>query len=266
MVKESSLTNGSQRGAQEQFGRTAARYSVSRTHSGNDSLVDLTQFADFAGEHYGIAIDVGTGPGFTAFAMAPFADYVIATDVTPQMLEEVRALRTERGAGATQMVLAAAEALPFADGSIDLVTCRTAAHHFVDFAGWISEVGRVLRPGGLLLAADTCAPEDAANASWMQRIETDRDPSHVRNLAPSEWRKALEDAGFTVTDSAMSYVYLQYPDWAERSGMSEPGMRAVREELVSAPPEAKSAFGIEPHDDGTVHFHWDVVSLRATKD
>ena len=156
-----------QRSAQAQFGRTADRYRVSRTHSSNDHLVDLAEFAGFTDERFDVAVDIGAGPGFTAFAMAPFARRVIATDITPQMLEQLRALRNERGADGPEMALAAAEALPFADDSVDLIACRTAAHHFVDFTRWLSEVHRVLRPGGTLLAADTCAPEDAALASWM---------------------------------------------------------------------------------------------------
>ncbi len=254
-----------QRSAQAQFGRTADRYRVSRTHSGNDHLVDLAEFAGFTDERFGVAVDIGAGPGFTAFAMAPFARRVIATDITPQMLEQVRALRNERGADGPEMALAAAEALPFADGSVDLIACRAAAHHFVDFTRWLSEVHRVLRPGGTLLAADTCAPEDAALASWMHHIEVERDPSHVRNMSASEWLGALERAGLAVADSAMSIVRLQYPDWAERAGMSGEAMASVGDALRSAPPDAKAAFDIVPHDDGTIDFHWDVLALRASK-
>ena len=62
-----------QRSAQAQFGRTADRYRVSRTHSDNNHLVDLAEFAGFTDERFDVAVDIGAGPGFTAFAMAPFA-------------------------------------------------------------------------------------------------------------------------------------------------------------------------------------------------
>ena len=259
------MTSSSQRGSQEQFGRTAERYSISRTHSGNDSLVDLREFVSGTHRRFRTAVDVGTGPGFTAFAIAPYADRVIATDVTPQMLEQVRALRNERGAPQTQMALAAAEALPFADDSIDLLTCRTAAHHFVDPAGWLAEVERVLSPGGLFVVADTCAPEDEAVAAWMHEVEVKRDPSHVRNLAPSEWREAVARTGLEVTGSALSFVYLEYPDWAERAGMSPEATASLRAEMLAAPEPVKAAFAIEPQDDGTINFHWDVAVVRAVK-
>ncbi len=259
------MTSGSQRGAQAQFGRMAASYTTSRTHSGNDSLVDLRGYVEAEGRRFHTAVDVGTGPGFTAFALAPFAHRVIATDITPQMLEQVRLLRSERGAPETQMALAAAESLPFRNASVDLLTCRTAAHHFVDLPRWLDEVARVLAPQGLFVVADTCAPEDRAAASWMHEIERKRDPSHVRNLPSSEWRSAVEAAGLQVTDTAQSYVHLEYPDWAERAGMSPTSMASLANDLASAPADIKRAFGIQPHDDGTIDFHWDVVVLRAVK-
>jgi ubiquinone/menaquinone biosynthesis C-methylase UbiE len=259
------VTTGSQKNAQEQFGRTAGRYTTSSTHSGNDSLVDLREFVGQQLRSYRTAVDIGTGPGFTAFAIAPFCDRVIATDVTPQMLEEVRHLRHARHANLTQMALAAAEALPFADGSIDLVTCRTAAHHFVDLRRWLREVTRVLAPEGLLVVGDTCSPEDPTIAEWMHQIEIKRDNSHVKNLSPSQWRAVVELAGLEVTDIAMSYVHLHYPDWAERAGMSSVSMASLRQDMLTAPNNVREAFEISERDGGVINFHWDVVVIRAVK-
>jgi len=260
------VTTGSQRDSQEQFGRMAASYTTSRTHSGNQSLVDLSSFiARGEDKRFAVAVDIGTGPGFTAFAIAPYVDRVIATDVTPQMLEQVRGLRDARGAPQTEMALVAAEALPFADGSINLVTCRTAAHHFVDVAGWLREVHRVLSADGLFVLVDTCAPEDGALAAWMHETEVERDSSHVKNLSPSEWRAAVEAAGMRVTDTAMSKVELQYPDWAERAGMSAEGMQSIRSAILGAPAGALGHFEIRENEDATIDFAWDVLAIRAER-
>ncbi len=257
------MTSGSQRSSQEQFGRMARSYTNSTTHTTRNSLVDLREFVE--GRQYKIGVDIGAGPGFTAFTVAPFCDSVIATDVTPQMLEEVRRLRGERGAPETQMALVAAEALPFKDASIDLVVSRTAAHHFIDQPRWLREVERVLAPGGLFVNCDTCAPEDAVAAAWMHDIELRRDGSHGRNLAPSQWEAAIEEVGLQVTDIVMSYVILQYPDWAERAGMSESDSAKMRIDLLAAPDEAQKAFDFKENPDGTIDFHWDVVVISAVK-
>ena len=252
-----------QRSAREQFGRVAARYRTSRTHAVLGRLVDLSGF--IAGRHYSTAVDIGTGPGFTAFAVAPYAGRVIATDVAPAMLDQMRALRAEHGEPGVEAMLAAAESLPCADGSVDLVTCRTAAHHFTDLPRWLSEVARVLAPGGVLAVADTVAPDDPEAAAWMQRIERQRDPSHVRNLSAAEWRVSVQAAGLRLTHDEGSKVSLQYPDWAERAGMEPGAMEALRAEMLAAPPAVKRAFGIDPHPDGSVDFYWDVVVLTAEK-
>ena len=55
-------------------------------------------------------------------------------------------------------MLAAAENLPFADNSLELITCRTAAHHFADINLSVKEWYRVLSKGGVLILADTIAP------------------------------------------------------------------------------------------------------------
>lgn len=251
------------RSAGEQFGRMASRYRTSRTHAAPGRLVDLGALV--AGRRYGTAVDVGTGPGFTAFAAAPFCDRVVATDVAGPMLAQLLELRDENGMRGVEPVLAAAGSLPFADGSVDLVTCRTAAHHFADVPGWLAESHRVLAPDGVLAIADTIAPADPQTAALMHHIERERDPSHVRNLPVAEWRAALDNAGFRIVREAASVVSLQFPDWAEQAGMEADAMEALRGELLGAPGDAKRAFGIEPHGDGSIDFHWDVLALVAAK-
>lgn len=251
------------RSAAEQFGRMASRYRTSRTHAGPGHLLDLG--AMVSGRRYGTAVDVGTGPGFTAFAVAPFCERVIAVDVADPMLEQVRELSAERGIRGVEPMLAAAGSLPFADGSVDLVICRSAAHHFVDVPRWLAESHRVLAAGGVLAIADTIAPAGAQAAAWMHRIERERDPSHVRNLSAAEWRSILELAGFRIVHEATSEVSLEFPDWAERAGVEPDAMEALRGKLLDAPDDVKRAFGIEPHGDGSIDFHWGVLALVAAK-
>ena len=100
----------------------------------------------------------------------------------------------------------------------------------------------------------------------MHEIELRRDSSHIRNLAPSQWKVAVETAGLKVTDMTMSYVILQYPDWADRAGMPTDASEKIRLDLLAAPEQARSAFDFRENADGTIDFHWDVVVLSATKE
>ena len=251
------------RSSQSQFGRLAGAYGASKTHAQAGALASAASM--LGDRRYGTAMDIGAGPGFTAFAVAGRCDRVIATDVTPEMLEQARSLRGERGAPQTELMLTAAESLPCRDGSIDLITCRTAAHHFLNVDSWLAEVNRALAPGGELILIDTVSPDDTEATAWMHDIEMWRDPSHVRNLAESEWLDAIERAGMSVTETALSRVDLEYPDWTERAGMPEEEAIRLGQALKDAPAAAAQAFGITPKADGLIEFYWPILSVKAVK-
>ena len=251
------------RSSQSQFGRLAGAYGASRTHAQPGALASAESM--LGDRRYGTAMDIGAGPGFTAFAVAGRCDRVIATDVTPEMLEQARSLRADRGAPQTELMLTAAESLPCRDGSLDLITCRTAAHHFLNVDAWLSEVHRALAPRGEFILIDTISPDDAEATAWMHDIEIWRDPSHVRNLSEAEWVDAIERAGLRVVDTALSRVDLEYPDWTERAGMPEEEAIRLSRALGDAPPAATDAFGIAPQADGTIEFYWPILSVRAVR-
>ena len=251
------------RSSQSQFGRLAGAYGASKTHAQAGALASAASM--LGDRRYGTAMDIGAGPGFTAFAVADHCDRVIATDVTPEMLEQARSLRSERGAPQTELMLTAAESLPCRDGSLDLITCRTAAHHFLNVDSWLAEVNRALASGGELILIDTVSPDDAEATAWMHDIEIWRDPSHVRNLGESEWLDAIERAGMSVAETALSRVDLEYPDWTERAGMPEEEATRLGQALKDAPAAAAQAFGITPKADGLIEFYWPILSVKAVK-
>ena len=74
--------------AQEQFNRHAANYAVSVPHSSGQSLSILTEWASLG--RYELGIDLATGPGFTAFAIAEFCETVVASDIAEGMLVQAR--------------------------------------------------------------------------------------------------------------------------------------------------------------------------------
>ncbi len=251
------------RSSQSQFGRLARAYGASRTHAQPGALASAASM--LSDRRYRTAVDIGAGPGFTAFAVADHCDRVIATDVTPEMLEQARSLRVERGAPQTELMLTAAESLPCRDGSLDLITCRTAAHHFLSVDAWLREVHRALAPGGELILIDTISPEDPEATAWMHDIEVWRDPSHVRNLAEAEWVGAMERAELSIAQTDLSRVDLEYPDWTERAGMPEEEAVRLEQALKDAPMAAAQAFGITPRMNGTIGFYWPILSVKAVK-
>ena len=182
----------------ERFGRAAEGYVRSATHRAPDELATIVRLA--APLPTDDALDIATGGGHTALALAPHVARVVASDITGEMLEAARAHIGGAGAGNVDYALADAEALPFADASFDIVTCRIAAHHFPRPERFVNEAARVLRPGGRFVLQDQVVPDDQEAARAVNEFEAVRDPSHARSLAESEWVALLARAGLEIGD------------------------------------------------------------------
>ncbi len=214
-----------------QFGRVAREYLTSKAHDRPDELQALVALVSPQG---GRVLDVGTGAGHTAYAFAPHVDEVVATDVTPEMLDLVREESQKRGLSNIAVEYAEAEKLPYADSSFDGVTCRVAAHHFLDVRAFVSEVYRVLRDPGWFLLVDTISPADAEAAKEINEIETVRDPSHVRNYSVAEWIAMLVGAGFTIDWIEESEKRLDLGEWTRRMRVPEDVVPGLVERIQSS--------------------------------
>jgi SAM-dependent methyltransferase len=114
--------------------------------------LELRLILRLAGPLQGKAVlDVGCGDGTLALIAARHgAARVVGCDPDPRMI----ARATARGAADIGFAVARSQALPFADGSFDVVTCITVLAFVPDAAGAIGEMARVLRPGGRLVIGD----------------------------------------------------------------------------------------------------------------
>jgi len=245
----------------KQFDQQADLYGSSKAHSKGDSLRIMTQLA--SERDYTLSLDIGTGPGFTAFAMAPFSQLVIATDIAPKMLTVASSLMAKRDIANVDLCLAAAEALPFKNNMFDLVTCRTAMHHFTDVHRALTEAGRVLKPGSVLLIADTSTPNDPDVRAWHQEVEIRRDPTHVKNLSVPEWIQHLTEAGFTPDYTELTRVRLDVNSWTTTSGTDSDESHRLLQTWASAPDDVVNAFSIVPKHDGNFAFSWPCLVVRA---
>lgn len=250
------------RAVQSQFGRQASWYTVSRRHEQSPGLEILTRLA--APTPADRVLDVATGTGFTAFAMAARCRSVVALDFTAGMVREARSLRDERGLANVTFCLGDAEALPFRGEVFDLVVCRYAPHHFPNLPHAIAEMARVARRGGRVVIDDTCAPEDPALDELMNRWEVRRDRSHVRNIPPSRLRALFESAGLTVLTVEKTAIPQHFGEWSRRSGMTPADAAALRAEFVHASPAARAEFQIRAEDDDLA-FAWGEAVVLGVK-
>lgn len=107
------------------------------------------------GELHGIAsvLEIGCGSGLTAQALhARYGMDVVGVDIDPVQIRLAAKLRQPDGR--LRFVEGDACALPFCDGSFDLVVSLMVLHHIPDWGRAINEIGRVLKSGGVCVLYD----------------------------------------------------------------------------------------------------------------
>jgi SAM-dependent methyltransferase len=102
-------------------------------------------------------VDVGSGAGFDSFVAAAqvgAGGRVVGVDMTPEMLEKSRATAAELGLAHVEFREGLAEQLPVDDGWADAVISNGVINLCADKRAVLTEIRRVLTPGGWLQFAD----------------------------------------------------------------------------------------------------------------
>jgi ubiquinone/menaquinone biosynthesis C-methylase UbiE len=225
-----------------QFDRVASKYRCSADHTDVEDL-DLL-FTGLALDPGHRVLDVATGGGHTAVALAARCGRVTASDLTPSMLREARILATDRRIYNIAFAGADAEALPFRDGAFDRVTCRIAPHHFPDVRTAMAEMARVTRPGGRIGIIDSVVPGEPSLDAFLNGVEKVRDPSHVRSYRVEEWLEFLSGAGLLLLQAASMWKTHAFPEWVARTGRPKAVQWEVETFFLSAFPLARETFRI----------------------
>ena len=210
------------------FGARAADYALSQVHVSDDSLEIIKGLLGAASSPSQWAIDLGTGAGFNAFNMAGLDYRTVATDLAGPMLRETQRIGDERGLTNLALCQNSAESLPFANGSLDIVGSRMAAHHFGDYQAVITEAHRVLKVGGALLIADSVAPEDSSVRDWMEEIELRRDYSHIENRKASAIQELVAERGLDMVDRVHTSIHLKFNGWVARTAIPKAEAESLR--------------------------------------
>jgi demethylmenaquinone methyltransferase/2-methoxy-6-polyprenyl-1,4-benzoquinol methylase len=171
------------RGLPARYDRVGAVMSFGQDPRWRDALVD------FIDPRSGMRIlDVATGTGMVAFALAARGAEVVGLDQSEAMLGGARTRlgRTPALAGRLSFVLGEAEALPFADGEFDALSFTYLLRYVDDRAATMRELVRVLKPGGRIGMVEFGVPADPVlRAMW--RIHTRVGLPLLGRLISKEW-------------------------------------------------------------------------------
>ena len=197
----------------------------------------------------GLALDVATGNGQAAVALARHFDAVIATEPSAAQL------RSARPHPRVTYRLEPAEAISLAPGSADLVVVAQAAHWF-DWPRFTAEAARVLRPGGVIAIWSYGNCEVTAR---IDRLVADFFRDVVGPYWPRERRHVEED----YRDLALPWPPLSTPDFAMGTRWDAAAMlgyldtwsavrrcraRTGRDPLALVAAPLSAAWGAEPRD------------------
>jgi SAM-dependent methyltransferase len=130
-------------------------------------------------------LDVGAGTGWLA---EHFSDYT-GVDGAPEAVEAAQA------AGRNVLLADLREGLPFEDASFDGVIAKDVLEHIPDPAALVTEIARVLAPGGIVFASSP----DAQKWVW-------DDYTHVRPFTKRGFRKLFSDQGLTVRTASYETI------------------------------------------------------------
>lgn len=222
-----------------------------RTHTWEHHVLrvainDLKRLIDTPLPKAPVIVDVGCGQGisFRLLADAFQPRRIVGIDYHEPSLA-LAAQAGSRIATETELLHGDCAALPLPDASADIVFCHQTFHHLVEQERALAEFRRVLKPGGVLLFAEST---EAYIKSWVIRLLF-RHPMHVQKSADG-YLEMIRQGGFTFGANNVSLPYLWWSrakDFGlfERLGLHRPQPGKRRETLVNVAarkgPEANPA-------------------------
>ena len=208
-------------------------------------------------------LDLGCGPGIIVATLAPLVEEVVGFDLTPEMLRKARERCSQSGVENIRLVLGNAEKLPFRDGTFDAVVTRCTIHHFKDPRIIISEMARVTRSSGRVVAADIVSSEDPEEAELHNALEVLRDPSHVRMLPKGLLLTMIQESGLRIMSETTWEKERRFDEWAHI--VNDPKRTTPLETVMLSLASAGNRAGINLRSDGdTVVFthRWLLVTAE----
>lgn len=171
-------------------------------------------------------LDVATGTGLVAFALARRGALVVGLDQSEEMLRGARARLAALGPqpGEVRFVHGEAEALPFPDGSFDALTFTYLLRYVDDPQATLAELARVLRPKGRIgMVEFGVPPPGLLRALW--RLQTRVGLPLLGRLVSPAWLEVGRFLGPNIED-----FHAQFPDltgmWRQ-AGIDHVGARPM---------------------------------------
>jgi SAM-dependent methyltransferase len=186
------------------FGNWFLRSGTWKVHVLARALNDLQRLMPKETRPFARILDVGCGFGhsFAELARRFSPELIVAIDADPGLSERAGAAAAECACAVRLMATNAAQ-MDLPDAGFDLVYCHQTFHHIVEQEAAMAEFFRVLKPGGLLLFAES-------TRRYIHSLPIKllfRHPMDVQKTAP-EYLAIIRGAGFELPEARISLPYL----------------------------------------------------------
>lgn len=178
-------------------------------------------------------LDVAAGSGHLTRAIAPRVAWILAVDLTTEMLRELTRHTAMQEISNVRVLRSLAEALPIRDAAFDLVVSRFAFHHFEQPATVLREMVRACTRGGAIGIIDLVSPDEPELADRYNSYERKRDPSHARALSRAELTGLVQNAGLAHVSSVERDVEVDIEAWLDLAKTPATAADQIRNDLLA---------------------------------
>ncbi|MFD3822821.1 methyltransferase domain-containing protein [Streptomyces sp. NPDC058625] len=201
-------------------------------------------------------LDVCCGSGVVGASFKGRVGETIGLDLTPEMvaLASTRLDRVDQGT---------VYDLPYPEASFDLVVTREVLHLLPQPERPVSEIFRVLRPGGQFIVGQI-VPFADEDAFWMYRVFKKKQPLLYQMFREAEFRSLLVDAGFVDVRMTEYLLWESIDQWIDTHETTPAHRQEIRRLFYEAPREVREVHPFEIQPDGSIRdqWRWCVYSLR----
>lgn len=205
-----------------------------------------------------VVLEVGTGTGIVAEAIAPLVDTVTAIDTSSHMLDLARSNHSN-----IMRKIGDARKLEMADGSFDAVVARYVFHHIlVGAEKAMAECYRVLRHGGIMVFSEGVPPSHRTKQDY---IDIFRLKEKRVTFMPDDMARLMLSAGFGIASRKCIWLrQMSMRNWVEGGGVSKANQEAIMQMRRNAPDYVKRDYNMtETKDDCLIDMK--VAILVGTK-
>jgi DNA gyrase subunit B len=240
---------------QKQFGIRSKNWHKSAEWIANEAL--LAEHAKaFELPEGARLLDVCCGSGVVGNSFTGLVSEKVGLDITPEMVK----LASQR---LDKVVQGTVYDIPFDEASFDIVCTREVLHLLPNPGKPVSEIFRVLKPGGQFVVGQIL-PFSELDGPWMYRVFKKKQPLIFNMFQEEDFRKMLLAAGFVDLKMSEYNLWESIDVWIDTHETTSLHRHEIRDLFHNAPAEARAVHPFEILPSGEIRdlWRWCIFSVR----